>query len=396
MPELSILGGQPAFDAMLPITRPTMPDFAAVEPRLREIYASGMITLDKSVRELESRVAGYLGVRNVVAVSSNSTGQMLVLRALGLSKGEVIVPSFSFCMSSHVLLWAGLEPVFVDCDPVTCTVDPKRVEEAITPRTVAILGVHIWGNPCRADELLEIADRRGLRFITDAAQAMGSSLKGRKTGGLAHAEVFSCSPTKILTCGEGGLVATDDDAIAAKVRKGRVYGLNPDYTCDIVGLNARMSESNAALGVASFEALERNMAARRERFAQYRALIGAVPGVTLPEPTPGAVPNGQYFAFYVDEAGFGLTRDELYKVLALENIMPRKYFDPPLHELAVNRGFRRHDLTVTERMTKRVLSVPLYSHSTPEMIEKVSDAVARAQRSAGRVREALERQTAAA
>jgi dTDP-4-amino-4,6-dideoxygalactose transaminase len=395
MPELKILGGKPAFGSPLPFTRPTMPDFDKVAPRLREIFSSGMITLDKSVRELETRVAAYLGVRHIVAMSSNSTGQMLTLRAWGL-RGEVIVPSFSFCMTSHVLLWNGLEPVFVDVDPETCTVDPRRVEEAITPRTCAIMGAHVWGNPCRADELRELARRRGLKFITDAAQAMGSRLKGRPVGGWADAEVFSCSPTKLLTCGEGGLVSTDDDELASRLRRARAYGLKPDYDSDIVGLNARMSEMNAALGVASFEALEANMAMRKERFALYQKRLAAVPGVTLPEPTPGAEPNGIYFTFYVDEERFGLSRDELYGALLSENIMAKKYFDPPLHRLSVNAGARRHDLPVTERMCRRVLTLPLYSHSTVEMIETVSDVVARIQRQAPAIRAALKKAVAAA
>lgn len=396
MSELKILGGKPAFDQLLPISRPTMPPIEKVEARIRSVYASGMITIDKNVKELETRVAEFIGVRNVVAVSSNSVGQMLVLRALGLNEGEVIVPSFSFLMSSHVLHWAGLKPVFVDCEPDTCCVDVKKVEEAITPKTVAIMGVHIWGNPCRVDELRALAKKKGLKFVTDSAQAMGAKFKDKRIGGWADAEVFSCSPTKLLTCGEGGLVATDDDALAARVRQGRIYGMRPDYQSDIVGLNGRMTEFNAAFGCASFEMLESNMAVRKQRFALYHERISKIPGLSPSKPTPGAEPNGIYFTFYIDEAKFGLDRDELYDALLAENIMAKKYFDPPLHRLEVNKGFKKHDLTVTERMCKRVLTLPLYSHSTVEMIEKVSDAVARVQRKAPEVRAALKKKAAVA
>lgn len=388
MPELKILGGKPQYERWVPVSQPTMPDYGTFTERLKKLWDSRMITVGDYTAELEKRVAAFLGVKHVVAVNSNTAGQLLVLRTMGL-KGEVILPSFSFCVTAHVLRWTGLTPVFVDVDPKTCTIDPAKVEEAVTPRTSAIIGVHLWGNPCRADVLQDIARRRKLRFITDAAQAIGARLGGRPVGGYGDAEIFSCSPTKLLTCGEGGFVATNDSEIDANVRRGRIYGMKPDYDCEFNGLNARMSEFNAAFGLGSLEDLDKNMRNRKERFAQYRQLLSKLPGISFPEATPGAEPNGIYFTVYVDADAFGLTRDELYEALLAEHVLVKKYFDPPLHRMTMYQGEAKRDLAVTERMCKRVLTFPLYSHSTPEMVEQIVALVARVQKDAARVRAAL-------
>ncbi|MBI5631832.1 MAG: DegT/DnrJ/EryC1/StrS family aminotransferase [Elusimicrobia bacterium] len=394
MPELKVLGGQPIFKEMVPVSSPTMPEFSRFESRLRELYSSGMITTAKFVAELEQKVSAYLGVKNVVAVSSNSAGQMLSLKCLGL-KGEVILPSFSFCATSHGLTWNNLKPVFVDVDPSTGGVDPDRVEEAVTPDTCAILGVHIWGNPCAADKLERIAKKRGLKLIMDAAQAMGSALNGRRVGGFGDAEVFSCSPTKLLTSGEGGLVATNDDRLAGLLRKGRIYGMDPKtYDCEFNGLNARMTEFNAAFGLCSFEDLDRNMERRKKSFAYYKKLLSGIPGVSFAEPTPGAEPNGIYFTIFIDEKAFGLSRDEVYDAMLMEKILVKKYFDPPLHRLTVNRGAACRDLSVTNELCSKVLTFPLYSHISAELQENIVDVFRRIHAKADAVREVLGRTVA--
>ncbi len=396
MADLKLLGGRPAFDKMVPVSQPTMPDYARFEARMRQVYATGMITTSQFVSQLEKTMAEYLGVRNAVAVNSNTSGQLLTLKIWGL-KGEVILPSFSFCVTSHVLEWNGLKPVFVDIDPKTCTIDPKAVEAAITPRTSAIMGMHLWGNPCRADELQALAKRKGLKFIIDSAQAMGSKLHGQRVGGFADAEVFSCSPTKMMTAGEGGIVATNDDILAAKLRKGRAYGVDyATYDCEFAGINARMSEFNAAFCLSSYDELEKNLAARKRAFSYYTKLLTGVPGVSFPEQTPGAESNCVYYTIIIDERAFGLTRNELFDAMGTENVMVKKYFDPPLHRLTTNRGVECRNLSVTEKMSKAVLTLPLYSHIEAPLQDKIVAVLKTIQKNAQAVRPALKKTAVAA
>jgi dTDP-4-amino-4,6-dideoxygalactose transaminase len=347
-----------------------------------------MITNWKYVREYESSMAKYLGVKEAVAVSSATTGLLLTLKCLDL-EGEVILPSFTFSVSGHVLEWNNLTPVFVDIDPETCLIDPQEVEKAITPKTCAILGVHIWGNPCAADQLQEIADRHGLELIFDAAQATGSRYLEKPVGGFGRAEVFSCSPTKVVTSGEGGIIATNDEEFAKKLRVGRNYGDDGSYDCDFAGINARMSEFNAVLGLASLEMSNDNIKRRLELFGMYESRLGKLPGINFPKTTPGGTVNGVYFTIIIDQDSFGLTRDQLYTALKSENVDTRKYYYPALHQQTVNSGLTAQyegKLPVTDYMSANTLTLPMFSHMTDEEASGVCDAVERLQENAETVR----------
>ena len=384
----AVLGGEPVFDTLVPISSATLPDFSVVEERYKDVFQTGMITNWKYVREYESSMAKYLGVKEAVAVSSATTGLLLTLKCLDL-EGEVILPSFTFSVSGHVLEWNNLTPVFVDIDPETCLIDPQEVEKAITPKTCAILGVHIWGNPCAADQLQEIADRHGLELIFDAAQATGSRYLEKPVGGFGRAEVFSCSPTKVVTSGEGGIIATNDEEFAKKLRVGRNYGDDGSYDCDFAGINARMSEFNAVLGLASLEMSNDNIKRRLELFGMYESRLGKLPGINFPKTTPGGTVNGVYFTIIIDQDSFGLTRDQLYTALKSENVDTRKYYYPALHQQTVNSGLTAQyegKLPVTDYMSANTLTLPMFSHMTDEEASGVCDAVERLQENAETVR----------
>ncbi|HLY18363.1 MAG TPA: DegT/DnrJ/EryC1/StrS family aminotransferase [Bryobacteraceae bacterium] len=220
---------------------PTLPPLARIVTEYREFYHQGLITNGKLVERLEAAVCERLGVRHCVAVSSCTSGLMLVMKAFGL-RGEVILPSFTFFATGHAVLWNGLTPVFADCDRQTWNIDPRAVERAITPQTAAILAVHLYGNPAAVTELEWIAGKHGIPLLFDAAHAFGASYKGQSVGQFGDAEVFSLSPTKLLVAGEGGLVATNDALLAHKLRAGRNYGDLGAYDPMLLGLNARMTE----------------------------------------------------------------------------------------------------------------------------------------------------------
>ena len=364
-----------------------MPHFAAVEDRYRDIFATGMITNGKYLREFEDRMASYLGVQHAVAVSSATTGLLLTLKCLDLA-GEVILPSFTFSVTGHVLAWNGLCPVFVDIDPETCLLDPDQVESAITPDTCAIMGVHLWGNPCRADRLQDIANRHGLPLLFDAAQAMGSRYLERPVGGSGRAEVLSCSPTKVVTSGEGGIVATNDEGLAEKVRIGRNYGDDGSYDCAFEGINARMSELHAILGLASLAMADTNIDHRGHLIGLYRRRLERVPGIRFQKTTPGGVSNGVYFSIIIDPDLFGLTRDQLHYSLSAEGIDTRRYYYPPLHLQRVNSHLRpRYEgkLPHTERVADASLTLPMFSHMTEEQVNGVCDAIERLHEHSGPV-----------
>ena len=374
----AVLSRQPAFETFVPIVRPTLPRFEdGLSRQMAGLFESGIITKGGYLREFEARIAEHLGVRNAVAVSSGTLGLLLTYHGLGL-RDEVLVPSFTFMATVHPLLWLGAEPVFVDIDPRTWNIDPAKVEAAITPRTTAIVGVHNFGNPAPIAELESIASRHGLKLVFDAAHGFGSLYQGQPVGRFGDVEVFSLSPTKLLVAGEGGIVSTDDDGLAEHVRVGREYGNPGDYGSDFPGVNARMPEFNAVLGIHSLAMLDENASRRNRLVAAYREALDSVPGITFQEIAPDNRCSYKDLAITVDETAFGLARDELAMALQAENIDTRKYHDPPVHTHKTYRdriGRQRDPLTVTTEIAAKSLSLPIWSHMELDMVERICAAI---------------------
>jgi len=388
----AILGNTPLFDQFVPIVRPTLPRYDdRLARQVAEILQTGMLTKGKYLCEFEGRMAEYLGVRHAVAVSSCTLGLLLTYHGLGL-KGEVIVPSFTFMATVHPLIWVGAEPVFVDIDPYTWNIDPARVEAVVTERTTAIVAVHNFGNPAPVAELEAIARRYGLKLIFDAAHGFGAFYRGRPVGGFGDAEVFSLSPTKLLVAGEGGIVATNHDDLAEHIRVGREYGNPGDYGSDFPGLNARLSEFNAILGLRSLEMLEENTLCRNRVAAAFRDRLGHVPGLTFQQIHPEDRSSYKDFSLLVDEEKFGLTRDELALALRAENIDTRKYHDPPVHtHKAYRHLYHRYKdaLPITNDVARKSLSLPIWSHMDHDTVAGICHAVERIHRHADSVRSVL-------
>jgi dTDP-4-amino-4,6-dideoxygalactose transaminase len=381
IPEASIpasYGGVPAFPEGLPLARPPVGNPGSVASIVEPILSGGMLTNGAYVREFEVRAAEYLGVRHCVAVSSCTSGLMLVIRSLGLS-GEVIVPSFTFAATAHAVAWNGLRPRFADIDPSTLTLSPDAVSQVIGVRTSAILGTHVFGTPCDVDGLSELARRTGIALLFDAAHAFGSIRNGVHVGGFGDAEVFSLSPTKVLTAGEGGLITTNNDLLAERCRIGRDYGNPGDYDCRFVGLNARMSEIHAAIGLDSFERLEPRLAARNEVADAYHAALAGTPGISFPEVPELDRSTYKDFTLLVDAAEFGMTAFLLSEILGHEGIDTRRYYSPPVHTMKAYRSLSgvNGTLSVTQKVSDQVLTLPLWDGMTDDHILGVADAIAR-------------------
>ncbi len=346
------------------ITRPTLESHGAYAPLFKKTIRSGMLTTSSHVREFERRTARYLGVKYCVATSSCTAGLMLVFKHLNL-RGEVIMPSFTFLASGLPVLWNNLTPVFADIDPETYCLDPEAVRKLINKKTSAILATHVFGAPAEVRKLQALAHKHKLKLIFDAAHAFGSSHHGRAVGGFGHAEVFSLSPTKVLTAGEGGLVATNDKLLAAFVRAGRHYGDTGDNGIEHAGLSARMPELSAAVGLRSLGKLSANLKSRRGAAAYLiKGLTKAEPKLRFQKIPSGAQTTFKDLSVYVDRKVLGFTRDELHDYFTKHGVMTRKYFFPPLHKMRAYKHARKGGLAVTERVASNVLSLPMYSHLT--------------------------------
>jgi dTDP-4-amino-4,6-dideoxygalactose transaminase len=258
-------------------------------------------------------------------------------------------------------------------DPHTWTLDPSDVERRITPRTRAILGVHLYGNPCDVEGLEAVARKHGLKLIYDAAHAFGSEWRGRPIGQFGDAEVFSFTPTKMLVCGEGGLVATNDASLAHRIRAGRNYGDLGQYDPELLGLNARMQGFAAAMGVAGLRYVDDKVARHNQIAHRYESALRGLPGISYPVVRDGDLCTYKDFSIHVDAGEFGMTRDELAAELLGSGVETKLYFYPPLH--GQNLYKQEQNLPVTERIGNGVLSLPIYQSLPDEDVDRIISAV---------------------
>lgn len=385
----AILGGEPVFPELLPMVRPVTPSLAEMADGIESILRSGMLTKGRYVRQFEQEIAEHLGVKHAIAVSSCTSGMMLVHKALALS-GDVIVPSFTFMATVSALVWAGLRPVFADVDRATHNLDPQAAEAAITPQTTAIVAVHQFGNPADIAALQEIAARHGLKLIFDAAHGFGARYRQEPVGKQGDAQIFSLSPTKLLIAGEGGIVATNDDDLAEKIRMGREYGNDGHYDSAFAGLNARMPEFNALLGLHSLKRLEAAARHRNELAALLQETLGILPGIGFQQVQPGDRHSYREITITIDADAFGLTRDELALALAEENVDTRKYYQPPVHRQTAYRSYDDgRPLPNTDWLAENALSLPIWSNMSPEIALGIGQSIRRIHEYADQVRQKL-------
>jgi dTDP-4-amino-4,6-dideoxygalactose transaminase len=340
------------------------------------------------VQEFEAKIAAYLGVKHAICVCNATIGLEIAIRAADL-KGEVIVPAYTFVATAHALQWQEITPVFADMDPATHNLDPARVERHITPRTTAILGTHVWGRPCAVDALSDIARRRGLKLMFDAAHAFGCSAGGRAIGGFGLAEVFSFHATKFLNSFEGGAITTNDDALAHRIRLMTNFGFAGFDNVIHIGTNGKMTEASALMGLTSLEGIESLIAVNRRNHEAYHEALSGMPGLSLLRYEDRERNNYQYVVVEVDDTVAPLNRDELVSVLHAENVLARKYFWPGVHRMEPYRSLFPHAgllLPETERVAARVIVLPTGTAVGPDEIRRVCGRIRQALASAAEVR----------
>ncbi|MEZ6131785.1 MAG: DegT/DnrJ/EryC1/StrS family aminotransferase [Planctomycetaceae bacterium] len=354
-------GGSPLFDEALVVGRPPIPSRDALLKRIEAVLDSGHLTNDgPMVHEFEEQLGRRLQVPHVIAVCNGTVALQVMALAAGLT-GEVIVPSMTFIATAHALQWVGLTPVFADVDPDNHTLDAASVERCINERTSAILGVHLWGNPCDVTALQQIAERHHLKLLFDASHAFDCEHNGRPIGGCGNAETFSFHATKVMHSIEGGAITTNDDNIAERCRLLRNFGIAGLTQIDSLGTNAKMNELSAAAGLTSLESLDSVVQHNQRNLNHYRSVVDAVPGLKLALPDAQECRNAQYVVVTVDETNFGLSRDHLLTVLRAEGVFARSYFAPGCHNAPPYAGISQHTpttLPVTNHLLEVVLQLP--------------------------------------
>lgn len=355
---------------MIPLTRPALPALKNLTPKMKEIFNSGMITNGKYVEQFEKECAKFLGVKYAVAVSSGTSAIMLLAKCLDL-KGEVIMPSFTFSSSAHALLWCGIKPVFVDVDLETFNIDHDLIEKKITSKTTAIFPTHVFGNPCDIKKIQQFAKRHDVNVIYDAAHAFGSTYQGKSVACFGEASVFSFTPTKVLTTGEGGLIATNNNELTKKLRLARNNGDSFNRDEEFLGLSARMGEINAILGLEGLKILPQIIKKRLALVNWYKKELSGIEGIYFQAIKPTSTSVFKDMAIVVDAKKFGVSRDKLLRELLKMNIQTKVYFYPPLHKKRVYAKYKNVYLPNTDVISKNILDLPLYSHMSAGEIIKV-------------------------
>ena len=353
---------------MIPVARPDIDD--AEIAAVTEVLRSGMLAGGARVAELEDRWAEFIGVRHAIAVSNGTVAEMCIFAGLGLGPGdEVITVGHTFNATVSSILYTGATPVFVDIDPETYEIDPDRVAAALTPRTKAICPVHLFGLPADMDPLLELAERHGLTIVEDACQAHGAEYRGRKVGSFGHG-AFSLYGTKNMTTGEGGLITTDDDALADWIRLYRNQGMRERYRHEILGYNFRLTDIAAAIGLCQLDKLERNTARRRDIARRYDDAFADLP-VVVP-----SVPADRTHVYHQYTIDVGPARDAIVADLAAAGVSTGIYYPIPVHRqpYVLAMGIRA-DLPVTDRVAARTLSLPMFPGLTDDDQTTVIEAV---------------------
>lgn len=376
--DLALFKGAPTFAEPLHVGRPNIGDRARLLRRFEDILDRRWFTNGgPMVEEFERELAARLGVRHAIAICNGTVALELAIRGLGL-RGEVILPAFTFVATAHALQWQEITPVFCDVDPVTHALDPRRVEALITPRTTGIIGVHLWGRPCAVEELEDLARRRGLKLMFDAAHAFGCRHGGRPIGGFGAAEVFSFHATKFFNTFEGGAISTNDDELAGRLRFMKNFGFAGYDRVVALGVNGKMTEVCAAMGLTGLESLDQFIAVNERNHGLYREAFAGLPGMQAFDPGPHGSSNFQYVIHEVDAESAGLTRDELVRVLWAEGVRARRYFHPGCHRMEPYRSRPeglRAPLPETERLCERVVALPTGTAVGAEEIARIGELV---------------------
>ena len=360
------------------ITKPSLPPLVEFEKSLEKIWESGIITNNGPFHiEFEEALTKHLGFRHVSVFSNGTLALLSALQALDIS-GEVITTPFSFVATAHALWWNKIKPVFADIEQDYFTLDPEAIEKAITPNTAAIMPVHVYGNPCRMDQIQKIADNHGLKVIYDAAHAFGVELNGHTILQEGDLSVLSFHATKVFNTIEGGAIVSHDAGMKKHIDHLKNFGFEDEVTVVEPGINAKMNELQAAYGLLQLKTIDACIEKRRVITEKYREILEGVPGITFLKDMLGVKHNYAYFPVLIDEKTYGISRDGLYDRLKENNIYGRRYFYPLISSFPPYKELEsaiRKNLPVAHDIASRVLCLPIYPELELSIVEHIAEII---------------------
>lgn len=363
---------------LITVTSPLLPNLDDFNEMLKQIWESKWITNNGSFhKQLEKELAAYLKVPYISLFTNGTLPLITALQALRIT-GEVITTPYSFVATTHALWWNGIKPVFVDIDPRTGNIDPDRIEAAITPKTTAIMPVHVYGKPCDTQRIQEIADQYGLKVIYDAAHAFGVEVNGESILNAGDLSTLSFHATKVYNTIEGGAMVMHDERMKKRIDYLKNFGFANETTVVGPGINSKMDEVRSAYGLLNLKQVDKAIEARHQVAIKYREALRDVEGITFFDDMPGVRHNYSYFPIFVDEKKYGMSRDELYFKMKEQGVLGRRYFYPLISEFSTYRGLesaKSENLPEAHKMADSVICLPMHHALNDEDIQRILDTI---------------------
>lgn len=356
------------------VTQPALPPLEEFTEYLRQIWDTKILTNNGPFhQQFEKELADYLGVKYISVFANGTLALVTALQALRIT-GEVITTPFSFVATTHSLWWNNIRPVFVDIEPEFFTLDPEKIEAAITPQTTAIMPVHVYGNPCKMDAIQKIADTYGLKVIYDAAHAFGVTINGNSVLNYGDLSVLSFHATKTFNTIEGGAIICHDEKTKRRIDFLKNFGFADEVTVVEPGINAKMNELQAAYGLVQLKHVDEYITKRKAVAEMYRNELNGIKGIRVLNDIEGIRHSYTYFPVLIDEKEYGLSRDEVYETLKRHNIYGRRYFYPLISRFPTYRGLASANpanLPVANKIAEQVICLPIYSNLDFEVVELI-------------------------
>lgn len=350
-------------DKPIYVTSPLLPSLEDFTFLLKEIWESKMLTNNGNFHQkLEEELAKYLKVPYLSLFTNGTLPLITALQAMRIT-GEVITTPFSFVATTHSLWWNGIKPVFVDIEPETCNLDPSKIEAAITPKTTAIMPVHVYGKPCKTKEIQEIANKYGLKVIYDAAHAFGVEINGESILNFGDMATLSFHATKVYNTLEGGALVVHDEQTKKRIDYLKNFGFASETEVVAPGINSKVDEVRAAYGLLNLKQVDHAINSRRKVAIRYRDELQGVKGITFFNDIPGVRHNYSYFPIFINAEEYGMTRDELYFKMKEHNVFGRRYFYPLISTFSTYRGLdsaNPDNLPIATQMSNNVICLPMH------------------------------------
>ena len=362
------------------VTQPVLPDLNDFIPYLEKIWESKILTNNGPFhKQLEKELAEFLGVPYISLFANGTLALVTALQVLRIT-GEVITTPYSFVATTHSLWWNNIKPVFVDIDQECCNLDPERIEAAITPKTTAIMPVHVYGNPCEVERIQEIADIYGLKIIYDAAHAFGVNYKGQSICNYGDLSILSFHATKVFNTMEGGAIICHDAATKKRIDYLKNFGFADETTVMAPGINSKMNEMQAALGLLQLKHYTGNIEKRKRIAETYWEELSEIEGISFLAEPKNTDSNYAYFPIFVNEEEYGMSRDQLYEKLKQNNIFGRRYFYPLISEFPVYKGLdssNPKNLKVAKKIADGVICLPIFPDMELSLIDYIKNVISK-------------------